>query len=162
MLHSTERIFPREVIPVSYFLWIAKRIWKLSKVLILAIFVDRRIDFFVKLNLALVSQSFWIFFVKPSWKFDIRKYIFGYLSTSSSLAHGIFCSFFTDISSIFLSIKQQNLEFEERIFRFGKLYTVLKFHDFSINQILREIHFWESRCSKTVVFPIFEALNFVY
>ena len=36
-----------------------------------------------------------------------------------------------------------------------------KFHDFSVIQILREIHFGESRSAKTAVFTIFGALNFV-
>ena len=36
-----------------------------------------------------------------------------------------------------------------------------KFQDFSTNQILREINFWESRSSKIVDFSILGALNFV-
>ena len=39
--------------------------------------------------------------------------------------------------------------------------TVWKFHEFSINQILREINFGNSRSAKSAVFAIFEALNFV-
>ena len=35
-----------------------------------------------------------------------------------------------------------------------------KFQDFSVIQILREINFKESRCSKTAVVAIFWALNF--
>ena len=44
---------------------------------------------------------------------------------------------------------------------FGKsyLYTVWKYHDFPITQILREINFGESRSSKTL--PFFEGVNFV-
>ena len=34
------------------------------------------------------------------------------------------------------------------------LYTVWKFQDFSVRQILREINFWESRSSKTAYFAI--------
>ena len=40
-------------------------------------------------------------------------------------------------------------------------YTVWKFHDFSINQILREINFGESRSAETAIFVIFGALNSV-
>ena len=40
-------------------------------------------------------------------------------------------------------------------------HTVWKFQDFSDTQILREINLEESRSSKTAVFAIFEALNFV-
>ena len=36
-----------------------------------------------------------------------------------------------------------------------------KFHDFYITQILREINFGESRSSKTAIFAIQGALNFV-
>ena len=42
-----------------------------------------------------------------------------------------------------------------------KDYTVWKFLDFSVIQILREINFGESRSSKTAVFAILGALNFV-
>ena len=35
----------------------------------------------------------------------------------------------------------------------GRLHTVWKFQDFSVNQILREINFEESRSSKTAVLP---------
>ena len=41
------------------------------------------------------------------------------------------------------------------------MFTVWKFHDFSIIQILREIKFGEYWSSKTAVFATFEALNFV-
>ena len=41
------------------------------------------------------------------------------------------------------------------------LLTVWKFHDFSVIQILREINFGESRSSKTAIFVISGALNFV-
>ena len=40
-------------------------------------------------------------------------------------------------------------------------YAVWKFEDFSVNQILRGINFGESRSSKTTVFAILGALNFV-
>ena len=36
-----------------------------------------------------------------------------------------------------------------------------KFENFSVIQILREINIGEPRSSKTPVFPVFEALNFV-
>ena len=39
--------------------------------------------------------------------------------------------------------------------------TVWKFQDSSVIQILREIKIGESRNSKTTIFAIFEALNFV-
>ena len=39
--------------------------------------------------------------------------------------------------------------------------TVWKFHDFLITQILREINLGESGSSKTTIFAIFGALNFV-
>ena len=39
--------------------------------------------------------------------------------------------------------------------------TVWKFQDFSIPHVLPEINFGESRSSKTAVFDIFRALNFV-
>ena len=41
------------------------------------------------------------------------------------------------------------------------IFTVWKFHDFSITQTLREINFWESRTSKTAIFAIFWALTLV-
>ena len=37
-----------------------------------------------------------------------------------------------------------------------------KFYDFSVTQILREINFGEFRGSKSAIFAIFGALNFVY
>ena len=39
--------------------------------------------------------------------------------------------------------------------------TVWKLQDFSVTQILREINFGESRCSKTAAFSILVALNIV-
>ena len=39
-------------------------------------------------------------------------------------------------------------------------YTVWKFHDFSITQILREINFRDSKSAKSAIFTHFEALNF--
>ena len=39
-------------------------------------------------------------------------------------------------------------------------YTVWKFHDFSINQILREINFWDSRSAKSAILAHFETLDF--
>ena len=41
-------------------------------------------------------------------------------------------------------------------------YTVWKFHDFSIIQILREINFGGSRNAKDVVFAILGAVNIVH
>ena len=41
------------------------------------------------------------------------------------------------------------------------IFTVWKNQDFSVIQILREINFGECESSKTDVFAIFEALNFV-
>ena len=41
------------------------------------------------------------------------------------------------------------------------MYTVWKFQDFSVIQILREINFGNIRSSKTAVFVIFGALNYV-
>ena len=41
------------------------------------------------------------------------------------------------------------------------MYTVWKFQDFSLIQILRETDFGGCRSSKTAVFAIFWALNFV-
>ena len=45
--------------------------------------------------------------------------------------------------------------------KIGMNCTVWKFQDFSAIQILREINFEESRSSKTVIFVLFGALNFV-
>ena len=42
----------------------------------------------------------------------------------------------------------------------GNYFTVWKFQDFSVIQILREIDFGEFRSSKTVVFTILRAVNF--
>ena len=42
-----------------------------------------------------------------------------------------------------------------------EFYTVCKFKDFPMIQILREINFGESRGSKTAVFAILGSLNFV-
>ena len=39
-------------------------------------------------------------------------------------------------------------------------YTVWKFHNFSITQILREINFGDSRSAKSAILGHFEALNF--
>ena len=39
--------------------------------------------------------------------------------------------------------------------------TVWNFLDFSVTQILREINFGKSRSSKTAIFAILRALNFV-
>ena len=41
-------------------------------------------------------------------------------------------------------------------------YTVWKFQDFSITQILREINFEESGSAKNAVFAILGAVNFVH
>ena len=41
----------------------------------------------------------------------------------------------------------------------GVSYTVWKFHDFSIPQILREINFWDSKSAKTAIFAILGAVN---
>ena len=41
-------------------------------------------------------------------------------------------------------------------------YTMWKFHDFSVTQILREINSVKSRSSKNAVFAIFAAWIFVY
>ena len=40
-------------------------------------------------------------------------------------------------------------------------FTVWKFQDFSVNQILREINFGELRSSKITIFAILGALKFV-
>ena len=40
--------------------------------------------------------------------------------------------------------------------------TVWKFHDFSVIQILREINFGDSTSSKTALFAILGAQNFVH
>ena len=46
--------------------------------------------------------------------------------------------------------------------RFYKIWAiVLKFQYFSVIQILREFNFGESKSSKTAIFAIFGALNFV-
>ena len=39
-------------------------------------------------------------------------------------------------------------------------FTVWKFHDFPITQILREIKFEDSRSAKSAIFTHLEALNF--
>ena len=43
-----------------------------------------------------------------------------------------------------------------------KVYTVWKFQDFSVTQILREINFGESRSSKTAVYSILGDQNLVH
>ena len=48
-----------------------------------------------------------------------------------------------------------------RQFRFGSLYTMWKFQDFSVMQILRQINFGESRSSESAFFAIFRALTFL-
>ena len=40
-------------------------------------------------------------------------------------------------------------------------YTVWKYQDFSITQILRKINFWDSTSAKTAIFAILGADNFV-
>ena len=40
------------------------------------------------------------------------------------------------------------------------VYTVWKFHDFSITQILHEINFGDSRSAKTAVFGFFRVCQF--
>ena len=52
------------------------------------------------------------------------------------------------------------LHASDSIFRHSKVYTVLKFHDFSITQILREINFEDSRSAKFAILPHLKALNF--
>ena len=42
----------------------------------------------------------------------------------------------------------------------GLIYTVCKFHDFSITQILREINFRDFRSAKSAIWTHLEALNF--
>ena len=42
----------------------------------------------------------------------------------------------------------------------SRIFTVWKFHDFSITQILREIKFEDSRSVKCTIFSHLEALNF--
>ena len=37
--------------------------------------------------------------------------------------------------------------------------TLWKFHDFSVNQILREINFWDSRSAKSAILTHLEALK---
>ena len=47
------------------------------------------------------------------------------------------------------------------IFKFDtESHSMWKFQDFSVDQILREINFGESKSSKTAVFAILGALNF--
>ena len=41
-------------------------------------------------------------------------------------------------------------------------YTVWKFHDFSISQILREIKLGDSRSAKPAILTRLEALNFAF
>ena len=43
----------------------------------------------------------------------------------------------------------------------GLEFTVWKFHDFSIIQILREINFGDSRSTKSAILANLEALNFL-
>ena len=45
-------------------------------------------------------------------------------------------------------------------FPIQNMYTVWKFHDFSITQILREINFGESRSAKSATLTQLKALNF--
>ena len=52
-------------------------------------------------------------------------------------------------------------ETAEDLLAFISSYTVLKFQDFSITQILRQINFEESRSSKTAIFTILGAMEFV-
>ena len=40
-------------------------------------------------------------------------------------------------------------------------FTVWKFHDFSITQILREINFGDSRSAESAIYTILGAVNFV-
>ena len=42
------------------------------------------------------------------------------------------------------------------------VYTVWKFQDFCITEILREINFEDSRSAKSAVFAILGAVNFVH
>ena len=56
--------------------------------------------------------------------------------------------------------KQGQLQFHHTVNKLS-LYTVWKFQDFSVTQILREINFGVSRISKVAVFAILGALNFI-
>ena len=51
------------------------------------------------------------------------------------------------------------LHASDSIFRHSKVYTVLKFHDFSITQILREINFGDSVIENSAIFTHLEAPN---
>ena len=44
----------------------------------------------------------------------------------------------------------------------SKYYTMWKFQEFSITQILREINFEDSRSAKSAVFAILGAVNFAH
>ena len=56
----------------------------------------------------------------------------------------------------------QNLYLVQAILYSGKSFTVWKFQDFSVTQILCEINFGESKSSKTAGFAFFEALDSVH
>ena len=56
----------------------------------------------------------------------------------------------------------QKLYLVQAILYSGKSFTVWKFQDFSVIQVLREINFGESRSSKTAVFTGFGLLIFVH
>ena len=50
--------------------------------------------------------------------------------------------------------------FTNELARIGLLVAKWKFFNFSISQILREIHFEDSRSAKSAILPHLEALNF--
>ena len=77
---------------------------------------------------------------------EVTIYLFG--SSSSKLTY---LSVFSTFTLVFQHLKVPNLS--------GSDFTVWKFHDFTVTQILREINFAESRSAKTAIFTIFGALN---
>ena len=69
---------------------------------------------------------------------------------------------------IFLTVRKnqkftftKNISWNQRIFVKEVRYTVWKFHEFSVNSILRESNLGEFKSFKTAVFVILGAMHFV-
>ena len=56
--------------------------------------------------------------------------------------------------------KKRDTMYGTLVFIRGIEYTVWKFQDFCITEILREINLWESRGAKSAIFTHLEDLNF--
>ena len=98
------------------------------------------------------------------WKYTIKRLtIFREINSvvTCGKTRNSLTNFFREISYL-VSSSCKNVTFTKFLSNIFPHYTVWKFYDFSVTQILREINFGDSRSSKTAVLAILGALsNFV-